>query len=37
MKRKHLSRSKDRRTFKRTSKPHSSNTVNSVMRGGIRK
>lgn len=27
----------DKRVFRRTSKPHSKNTVRSVMRGGIRK
>lgn len=37
MKRIKLNRSKDRRVFKRTSAPHPSNTVKSVMRGGIRK
>nr|QJB20962.1 MAG: hypothetical protein [Microvirus sp.] len=37
MRRYKLSKSKDRRVFKKTSKPHSSNTVKSVMRGGIRK
>lgn len=37
MKRYALNRRKDRKYFSRTSKPHSGNTVNSVMRGGIRK
>ncbi len=37
MRRSRMSRHKDRRVFQRTSAPHPSNTVRSVMRGGIRK
>lgn len=38
MKRRSLSRSADRKVFRRTTAPHPSNsTVRSVMRGGIRK
>ena len=37
MRRRALNRSTDRKVFRRTSKPHSANTVKSVMRGGIRK
>nr|QJB20150.1 MAG: hypothetical protein [Microvirus sp.] len=37
MRRSRLSKSKDRKVFSRTSKPHSANTIKSVMRGGIRK
>lgn len=37
MRRMKLNRSKDRRVFKATTKVHPSNTVTSVMRGGIRK
>jgi len=37
MKRRSLSRGKDRRVFSNTSRPHPANTVKFVMRGGIRK
>lgn len=37
MKRRSLSRGRDRKNFTRTSKPHPANTVKSVMRGGLRK
>lgn len=37
MKRRPVPRMKDKRVFSKTSKPHPSNTVNFVMRGGIRK
>lgn len=37
MKRYPLNKNKDRKVFSQTSKPHPSNTVNYVMRGGIRK
>lgn len=37
MKRFALNRGKDRKVFRRTSRPHPSNTVRAVMRGGIRK
>lgn len=37
MKRFHLSKGKDRRVFKKTSRQHPANTIRSVMRGGIRK
>lgn len=37
MRRYHLNKSKDRKVFRRTSRPHPSNTVRAVMRGGIRK
>lgn len=37
MKRYPLKRSKDRRKFSQTARPHPGNTVKSVMRGGIRK
>jgi len=32
-----MGQKKDKKVFKRTSKPHPSNTVKYVMRGGIRK
>lgn len=37
MKRTRMNPSKDKKVFKQTSKPHKSNTVQFVMRGGIRK
>lgn len=37
MKRRPLPMKKDRKIFQATSKPHPANTVNFVMRGGIRK
>ena len=37
MRRIRVNRHRDRKVFKRTSRPHASNTVTSVMRGGIRK
>lgn len=38
MRRRHLNKSKDRKVFTKTSRPHPGNsTVSSVMRGGIRK
>lgn len=37
MKRQKMNHAKDRKVFQRTSKPHKSNTVQYVMRGGIRK
>lgn len=37
MRRTRLNPSKDRKVFRSTSKSHPSNTVKSVMRGGIRK
>lgn len=37
MRRFKLSKSRDRKVFRRTTAQHPSNTVRSVMRGGIRK
>lgn len=37
MRRSRMSKSKDRKVFKKTAKQHPANTVRSVMRGGIRK
>lgn len=37
MKRRPLPKGRDRKVFRQTSKPHPSNTVKFVMRGGIRK
>jgi len=37
MKRTKMSPKKDKKMFKKTSKPHPANTVKFVMRGGIRK
>lgn len=37
MRRSRMSRRRDRKVFRRTSGQHPSNTVSSVMRGGIRK
>ena len=37
MHRSKLNKSRDRKVFKQTSKPHPGNTVKFVMRGGLRK
>lgn len=37
MKRTRLNKAKDRKVFRATTKTHPSNTVNYVMRGGIRR
>lgn len=37
MKRRPLSKGKDRKVFSKTAKPHAANTTTFVMRGGIRK